>query len=149
MLRFCCLIEENSWVFPHSSIWDRVEIPSNLLPNAFVDDQLIWKPAGSGLLSIKSVYFTLCSHGTLVPWSKLVWSKKNILRHSFILWLALNKKLYTLDKLSAWGVTSVTFCFFYNSSYETHEHLFFQCSFSSTVWTLVVKALNCAASFKS
>ncbi|GKA64872.1 RNA-directed DNA polymerase, eukaryota, reverse transcriptase zinc-binding domain protein [Tanacetum coccineum] len=55
-------------------------------------------------------------------------------KHSFILWLAIQGRLTTLDKLSIWGNQAVNRCCLCLNAAEDLNHLFFQCSFSKEVW---------------
>ena len=136
-------------MIPDSPFWNNINISLNLLPNSSLEDKWLWQPSSDGIFSIKSAYKTLCLPGACVLWSKLVWNKKTIPRHNFILWLALNKKLYTLDKLNMWGITSSTSCYFCNAGVETHDHLFFLCPFSESVWHYVLQTLNFPSTFKT
>ena len=64
----------------------------------------------------------------------LLWFPGHIPKHSFILWLASLHRLHTMDRLQRHGVIASPECVLCGSAAETHDHLFFDCSFSSTVW---------------
>nr|GFA82003.1 hypothetical protein [Tanacetum cinerariifolium] len=71
-----------------------------------------------------------------VDWVDVVWFPNYISRHTFNLWLVIKKKLKTQDRLLRWDVNgslarSCTLC---ESKPDSHEHLFFECSFSRKVW---------------
>ncbi|GJT94359.1 hypothetical protein Tco_1089877 [Tanacetum coccineum] len=59
---------------------------------------------------------------------------QNIPRNAFILWLAINKKLNTQDKVAVWNKVDVLKCPLCNSVMDDHDHLFFGCEFSLKVW---------------
>ena len=61
--------------------------------------------------------------------------KKQIPRNSFISWLALLRRLPTRDRIRRWGMTVPEGCVLCSTAAETHHHLFFECSFSSSVWS--------------
>nr|GEX61756.1 hypothetical protein [Tanacetum cinerariifolium] len=63
---------------------------------------------------------------------KLEWR----LRHAFNLWLVIKGKLKTQDNLRSWDVSSslATCCTLCETQLDSHEHLFFDCSFSKQVW---------------
>ncbi|KAL9347268.1 hypothetical protein Peur_058634 [Populus x canadensis] len=56
-------------------------------------------------------------------------------RHSFILWLALLKRLRTRDRL--YFVDIDVSCVFCQDHEESHNHLFFACSWTSLLWMKV------------
>ena len=57
----------------------------------------------------------------------------NIPRHSFITWLAILNKLSTHDRIMLYtrGPLACVLC---HTAMETHDHLFFKCSYSSFIW---------------
>ncbi|GJZ95658.1 retrovirus-related pol polyprotein from transposon TNT 1-94 [Tanacetum coccineum] len=59
---------------------------------------------------------------------------KNIPRHSFILWLAVNKKLKTQDRMVVWLRNDNLKCPLCSEVQDDHSHLLFGCKFSSSVW---------------
>lgn len=48
--------------------------------------------------------------------------------------LGLHHRLSTSDRLSRWGVACNPICVLCGSDPESVQHLFFQCSFSNSVW---------------
>ncbi|GJU51281.1 homeodomain-like protein [Tanacetum coccineum] len=80
--------------------------------------------------------------GIEVPWYNIVWFSHCIPRHAFHLWLVLRRSLKTQDKLRTWDVgptTDMTLlrCSLCDARMDSHEHLFFECAFSSKVWVYV------------
>ena len=67
------------------------------------NDKIEWTSAPSGILSIKSAYHALSEHSNAVQWSKVIWGKNHIPRCSFIIWLALKKRLAVKTLLHKWG----------------------------------------------
>ncbi|KAJ0600035.1 putative reverse transcriptase zinc-binding domain-containing protein [Helianthus annuus] len=54
-------------------------------------------------------------------------------------WLIFKKKLWTQDRIMRWnhlvtGSMNLMCCLLCQSDLETHEHLFFECSYSKSVW---------------
>uniref|UniRef100_A0A803Q8P1 Reverse transcriptase zinc-binding domain-containing protein n=1 Tax=Cannabis sativa TaxID=3483 RepID=A0A803Q8P1_CANSA len=66
-----------------------------------------------------------------VSWSNEVWSRLNIPKHSFLLWLAMLNKLKTRDRLFKHGYIDGAECIFCNNVAETTNHLFFECYFGT------------------
>ncbi|GJR55415.1 homeodomain-like protein [Tanacetum coccineum] len=103
-----------------------------------------WRDASGNLLwfSIKCVWEVLRPRGIEVPWYNIVWFSHCIPRHAFHLWLVLRRSLKTQDKLRTWDVgptTDLTLlrCSLCDARMDSHEHLFFECAFSSKVWVYV------------
>jgi len=69
-----------------------------------------------------------------VWWDRVVWSAHNVPKHSFILWFATLGRLSTYDRLLFLDVDPG--CRLCGAEIETHEHLFFDCSYTAEVWRL-------------
>ncbi|GKC94174.1 retrovirus-related pol polyprotein from transposon TNT 1-94 [Tanacetum coccineum] len=61
----------------------------------------------------------------------------NILSHAFVLWMAIQKRLMTQDRIYQWNKDNSMKCSLCSSCMDSHDHLFFQCSFSSAIWVIV------------
>ena len=61
----------------------------------------------------------------------MIWFIGHITRFSTIVWLAIKDRL---SRLSRFGLRDHSRCSLCDLSQETHEHLFFECPFSSGVW---------------
>lgn len=70
-----------------------------------------------------------------VQWARRVWFSGRIPKHSFISWVAARHRFSTRDILRNWGTNISPLCLLCNRMEETHQHLFFQCSFSPKIWT--------------
>ena len=77
-----------------------------------------------------------------VIWSRLVWYSQNIPKHAFILWLAVNNKLLTQDKIRKWGSYDLMVCSLCNKDMDSHSHLFFKCEYSEQLWKKVYQRLD-------
>ncbi|WZZ40579.1 hypothetical protein YC2023_036838 [Brassica napus] len=69
-----------------------------------------------------------------VQWHSVVWFKEEIPRCSFISWTAFLGRLPTRDRLISWGIYVPPGCVLCSSADETHDHLFFECTFASAAW---------------
>lgn len=56
----------------------------------------------------------------------------------FILYLAVNGRLATKDRLAKWGVIQSPICPLCQRMNEELEHLFFQCSYTAEVWSSIL-----------
>ncbi|XP_074306160.1 uncharacterized protein LOC141641397 [Silene latifolia] len=82
------------------------------------------------------------THDT-VWWHKLAWNRMNVPKHSFIVWLAVQGRLYTKDRLLHLGGNGDTVCYLCGMDAETQNHLFFECPFSQVCLDLVNNWLQC------
>lgn len=101
------------------------------------DDSYLWKidhHAPSNTFSATKTWLALFPPIATVTWSKSVWFKGNIPKHAFISWVAAWNRLYTRDRLRRWGLTVPATCVLCNTQPESRDHLFFECSFSSSIW---------------
>uniref|UniRef100_A0A5B7BV48 Reverse transcriptase zinc-binding domain-containing protein n=1 Tax=Davidia involucrata TaxID=16924 RepID=A0A5B7BV48_DAVIN len=97
-------------------------------------DSLRWSPCASGNFSIQSTWDSCRVRKEKVEWGQLVNFPHSIPRYSFVLWMAIREQLSTKDRLLRYGGISDGRCLFCNQAVETHSHLFFQCSFTSSLW---------------
>ncbi|PWA60910.1 RNA-directed DNA polymerase, eukaryota, Reverse transcriptase zinc-binding domain protein [Artemisia annua] len=132
------LVIDGSWNWPEvwrSKIQFLFHLPPPLL---FQDrpDQALWKNRSGKVchFSVKTAWFDLSDPKDSVSWFKCVWFSQNIPRNAFILWLAINKRLNTQDRIAIWNKTDDLKCPLCNSIRDNHNHLFFGCDFSLRVW---------------
>ncbi|XP_074297986.1 uncharacterized protein LOC141628788 [Silene latifolia] len=69
-----------------------------------------------------------------IHWHKAISQKVVIPRHDIISSLAYQKKLATIDKLTLKGLMIPNWCILCKKDNESHDHLFFDFSFSRVVW---------------
>nr|GFC19051.1 hypothetical protein [Tanacetum cinerariifolium] len=107
-------------------------------------DRIQWRDANGTMadFSIKLAWEALRIRGDIMNWSNMVWFAHCIPRHAFYLWLVMRRCLKTQDMLRPWDVDPSTdlnalTCVFCKLQMDSHEHLFFECSFSAHVWQLV------------
>nr|GEU32489.1 hypothetical protein [Tanacetum cinerariifolium] len=134
------LFASGSLVWPHdlmSKYPTLLDISSPTISVGILD-KLEWK-SWNGMIkpfSATSVWHSIRPRDVKVDWVDVVWFPSCIPRHAFNLWLVIKKKLKTQDRLLRWDVNgslarSCTLC---ESQPDSHEHLFFECSFSRQVW---------------
>nr|GFA15833.1 hypothetical protein [Tanacetum cinerariifolium] len=92
--------------------------------------------------TVKCAWEVLRPRGNEVPWFHTVWFSHAIPRHAFQLWLIMRRNLKTQDKLRRWDVDPATDltqvrCSLCGTQADSHKHLFFECSYSSKVWSLL------------
>ncbi|XP_060211703.1 uncharacterized protein LOC132639260 [Lycium barbarum] len=83
---------------------------------------------------ISKAYRALQPTWPKVHWKKLVLLKGLVPKHQFILWLAIQRKLATVDRLKKWGIQVEKNCVLCETDVEENlDHLFFQCSYSQFI----------------
>ncbi|XP_009110780.2 uncharacterized protein LOC103836290 [Brassica rapa] len=85
--------------------------------------------------SSKATWNLLRQRSPVVPWCNLVWFKEAVSRFSFVSWMTVLARLPTRDRLISWGMTVPAACTLCSSGLESHAHMFFNCTFSSAVWS--------------
>ncbi|CAH9107180.1 unnamed protein product [Cuscuta europaea] len=88
-----------------------------------------------GKLSSSKVYELLRTKGTAHPWMSFIWKSYIPPKFSFITWLAFRGRLATYDSLGFLDINDA--CLFCKGGPETVPHLYFECTFTGQVWTLV------------
>lgn len=83
----------------------------------------------------------MVGHQTRAP--GVGWHKKRVPRGAFIQWAVIHGRLYTRDRLAAWGITNDKSGALFHGGMESHSHLFFECQFANQVWEEV--RLKCGA----
>ncbi|GJZ08185.1 hypothetical protein Tco_0542468 [Tanacetum coccineum] len=86
--------------------------------------------------SVRVVWNSIRPRDSKIDWCDVVWFTNHIPRHAFNLWLIMKKKLKTQDMIYSWDVSDAlsTVCPLCELQPDSHQHLFFDCSFSKQVW---------------
>ncbi|XP_056689146.1 uncharacterized protein [Spinacia oleracea] len=95
-----------------------------------------------GCFSIKPMYRKLCGDHPKFPWRRLLCNNLATPKSLFIMWIAIWKRLPTLDRLFKWGVVTSEVCPVCSMCSESAEHLFFTCTLSCRVWQKVLDLLH-------
>nr|GEY63836.1 hypothetical protein [Tanacetum cinerariifolium] len=98
---------------------------------------IIWDETGVVKpFSVSMVWEADRHRNVKVPWSDIVWFSLCIPRHACNLWLVFWQHLKTQDRICNWELSEdlSSMCSLCETQMDTHEHLFFECSFSQQVW---------------
>lgn len=71
-----------------------------------------------------------------------VWFSDHIPKHTFFTWVNVRHRLETRDRMRQWGLDIPASCVLCANCAESRENLFFQCSFSSSVWQHFINRVN-------
>ncbi|XP_021837875.2 uncharacterized protein [Spinacia oleracea] len=105
-------------------------------------DQFIY----AGKFKISKMYKYLHDIGGHVAWKRIICNSKATPKASFIVWLALQKRLPTKDMLRSWGMSISSSCELCQAADESLDHMFFDCSVSKEVWSCVLLQLGVSRS---
>ncbi|KAH0724791.1 hypothetical protein KY284_000656 [Solanum tuberosum] len=84
--------------------------------------------------NISNIYWQMRGTKEKVEWRSLVWTNFRAPKWLFIMYLAVNERLATKDRLAKWGVLQVLTCTLCQLVDEDHDHMFFQCAYAAEVW---------------
>ena len=137
------IITDREWHWPRTNTLDlmevRAEMHSIALPSDSIDT-VRWIPSPNGKFSTSHTWDYLRSSSPKVPWYRLIWFPGSFPRHSFIAWLAILNRLSTHDRIFKFTPGPLA-CVLCHQGMESHDHLFFNCSFSSYVWQGILQRL--------
>jgi hypothetical protein len=144
------------FILPSLSIWDAQAAKSssplwkslvslkNILLADFggrsqvVDAMSSWHAGDNGFAAEAYDHFRV--KGREISWDSVVWESWSLPKHSFVLWLAVLGKLRTKDRLHF--VPDNPNCVFCDQEEESHGHLFFSCSWTSSFWSSIARWLH-------
>ncbi|KAL9840234.1 putative RNA-directed DNA polymerase [Arabidopsis thaliana] len=81
------------------------------------------------------------THQPQQNWYKGVWFPYSTPKYSFLLWLTVQNRLSTGDRIKAWNSGQLVTCTLCNNAEETRDHLFFSCQYTSYVWEALTQRL--------
>ena len=96
----------------------------------------------NGCFSIHKAYLRMKTFYDRVPWRRLIKDNKASPRSIFILCLAAKQRLATTDRLLKWNVQCSPVCKLCDVENEAIEHLFFDCQYTSAVWSHLLRVIN-------
>ncbi|KAL0455371.1 UNVERIFIED_CONTAM: hypothetical protein Slati_0876300 [Sesamum latifolium] len=115
------VLHQGQWRWPSDTNFDIQEIMADLPSiGPQPSDVINWRP---GKFNATSLLSLLQPASPRVVWHQLLGGKFKIPRHDFML-----GRLSTMDRI--WVQFSDTSCILCGGDWETHSHLFFECSFT-------------------
>ena len=88
-----------------------------------------------GKFRVSDAYDMIREHGEEMDWFRIVWDTGNTPKHCFILWMAILGRLSTRDRLHFLDIDPT--CHWCGLESESHDHLFFGCTYAREVWRQV------------
>ncbi|XP_049414575.1 uncharacterized protein LOC125877274 [Solanum stenotomum] len=94
------------------------------------------------IFSVKKMYIRMRGEFPKVEWRRFICNNAAPPRWTFILYLALNERLQTRERLAAWGIVDDLRCVLCSSGMDSSEHLFFVCKYSATLWRKILQWMH-------
>ena len=138
------IIIDNTWNWSITNSRALVDIKKHMndIPGPReIPDSIIWTPSTDGKFQIKATWAALFPTHNTVTWHNLTWFKGATPRHSFILWLAVQLRLATHDRIHTYTQGPLA-CVFCARAMETHDHIFFHCPYTCFVWQDILHRLG-------
>ncbi|XP_059285894.1 uncharacterized protein LOC132039428 [Lycium ferocissimum] len=93
------------------------------------------RPFKTGNSIVRQIYLQLLEYNVRVPWKCLLFKNAARPKAIFTLWLHIQDRLLTKDRLITWDVNIDPKCIFCDAFLETRDHLFVLCPFACSLWT--------------
>nr|XP_016505941.1 PREDICTED: uncharacterized protein LOC107823746 [Nicotiana tabacum] len=93
-------------------------------------------------ITINYIYKMLKQDHQKMPWRKLICNNGGMPKWIFILYVAIMGKLDTRDTLGRRGITNNLLCPICNEEEESMKHLFFKCTYTTTIWEKLLQWMN-------
>jgi hypothetical protein len=119
-------------------LWRRIE--GTMLSGE--PDRLNWKWTASGVYSAKSAYMATFHGPTVCPAANFIWRTWAPQKVKFFLWLALQDRCWTAERLARRGLQHHPRCLLCDQLPETMHHLLLECPFAKQVWHEVLSWLR-------
>lgn len=137
------IINNGVWKFPRGNqnlqqLWNTVTIQ----PREHEDDHIEWKGTTFGKFTIASAWNMVRKKKTTHHLHGLIWYPGNVPRYSLTLWLASLGRLSTMDRPHMGGIEGSRQCTLCATDEENHDHLFFYCPYTTTVWNNLTTLAN-------
>ncbi|GJS95855.1 reverse transcriptase zinc-binding domain-containing protein [Tanacetum coccineum] len=137
------MINNGQWKWPYE--WNstyNLNLPNSVpsLSNG-VKDMILWE-ANDGKCynySTNRVWKEWRDKDRKVVWSEIVWFFNCTPKHSFIMWMVVQGRLSTQERLMKWYPEKQLRCSLCGTCLDSLNHLFFECQYSNKIWSLMKK----------
>ena len=103
-----------------------------------ITDRTSWQWQGQSKYTIKLGYCWLLGEKEYKQWSKVIWARPVIPRHSSTAWFLINNKLPVRSRMAKFmGQKFDTTCAICGTENEDNDHLLFGCSWAIEFWQII------------
>nr|GEW39308.1 hypothetical protein [Tanacetum cinerariifolium] len=134
------VIHNGGWDWPLDLSSKYYILSTIVVPNISSSRDILEWRSDSGVtmpFKVVTVWNCLRPRDAEVTWYHVVLFNNCIPRHSFHMWLVVKRRLKTQDMLCQWDIQGSllsSHCSLCDGQPDSHEHLFFECSFATQVW---------------
>ncbi|XP_010315566.2 uncharacterized protein [Solanum lycopersicum] len=128
---------QREWKISNNASWMVQKIMS---AKATVDQVQQQQNKGRGIL--RHMYYHMTRRQPKPAWTCFMYSNASRPKAYNIMWMMMNQKLATVDRLTRWGLEVDKICVLCKNADETIEHLFLQCQFTRKLWENVLRMLE-------
>ena len=120
-------------------LWTRLQ---DLVLNPDIPDYISWRSTTSGDYSASSAYRLQFDGSTLSLMDSLVWKAWAPPKYKFFVWLIIQDRVWTADRLQRRGWPNCGACPLCRQENESACHLLFHCRFSVRIWNAIAEWLG-------
>ena len=91
---------------------------------------------------IRQMYEHMKGEQQKPEWNSLMFNNAARPKAYFTMWIMLNQRLMTVDRLAQWGIEVEKKCVMCKRDEETAEHLFIQCNYARRVWDRLLSSIE-------
>lgn len=110
-----------------------------------MDDIQLWMQKENtykGKFSSKNTWDQIWESTTQYSWSTSVWFTHATPQYALLMWLAIQGRLTTGERIARWCTNINTTCVLCQATMETLNHLFFSCGYAAQVWCPLMRGLT-------
>ncbi|XP_039014141.1 uncharacterized protein LOC120144057 [Hibiscus syriacus] len=96
--------------------------------------------------AIKDIWDDIRPKSQKVPWHNLLWFPLHIPKHCLIVWMTIQDRLPTRDRLQNMGINAAALCVNCSNYPKTRNHLFTDCSLEDRLWNIILNVNGMNAS---
>nr|GEY52969.1 hypothetical protein [Tanacetum cinerariifolium] len=133
------------WKWPEMWIISYPWLNSIPVPNlADCNDKVVWENMKGNKVKflVNKMWKARMHNDERVTWYKVIWFSHCTPKHSFIIWLTVLKRLSTQDRLAKWYPRKTVICPMCEKCRDSHDHLFFKCSYFDEIWIDIKKMIK-------
>ncbi|CAO1943414.1 unnamed protein product [Urochloa humidicola] len=117
-------------------LWESIDAV-HFDPNNDAADTIVWTRTSHGEYTAKSAYDLQFEGGVFSAFPKFVWKVWAPSRCKFFMWLLLQNRVWTADRLLLREWPNSYFCPLCRRNLETATHLFAECPITTSIWRAI------------
>jgi hypothetical protein len=123
-------------VSQYTLLWELVHAV-NFNESTQTEDSITWTRTSTGEYTTKSAYLMQFEGSIVSPFPAMIWKIWVSSRCKFFLWLLLQDRVWTSNRLQLRGWPNQYFCQLCHHNLETAHHLFAECLVSREIWSMI------------